>query len=113
MNMVLSMPRFIRDIRSRQWNMRLTALHYFTKYFIAINLQNYGAMSALHICQMSSLRNEDPETWKRLEAREWAPNIRGRSFCGLGADEALEQEKGKLNVMEGFGWNNTTGTCVN
>ena len=102
MNMVLSMPRFIRGIRSRQWNMRLTALHDFTKYFFSINLQNYGAMSALHICQMSSLRNEDPETWKRLETREWAPNKSGRSFCGLWADEALEQEKRKLNVMEGL-----------
>ena len=45
MNMVLSMLLFIRGIRSRQWNVRLTALHDFTKYFFAINLRNYAAMT--------------------------------------------------------------------
>ena len=91
MNIVVSVLRFIRVVRCGQWNVRLAAFHDFTKYFFTIDLRSYAAMSALHICQMASLRNEDPETWKHLEAEEWAPNKSGRSFCRLGADEALEQ----------------------
>ena len=102
MNMVSSMLQFIRGSRSRQWNVHLTALHDCSKNFFSINLRNNAAISALHICQMASLRNEDPETWKHLEAGEWAPNKSGHSFWELGADEALEQENRKLKVMGGL-----------
>ena len=80
MNMVLSMLAFIRAVRSADWNLRLAAVNDFTKYFLAFGLRNYAAMSVLHLHQLESLRHDDQETWKHLEAGLWAPNKSGNNF---------------------------------
>ena len=101
MNMVLSMLAFIRAVRSTDWNLRLAAVNDFTKYFLALGLRNYAAMSVLHLHQFESQRHDDQEIWKHLEAGLWAPNKSGKNFCSLGADEALEQENRKIKVIGG------------
>ena len=65
MHMVLSMLAFIRAVRSADWNLRLVVINDFTKYFFALGLRNYAAVSALHLHQLESLRHDDQETWKK------------------------------------------------
>ena len=102
MDMVFSMMTFIRSVRSANWNLRLAALDDFTKYFFALDLRNYASMTALHVAEMTALKEEDPETLHYLEAGLWAPKKGGRNFCCLGADEALEQENRKMKVTGGL-----------
>ena len=59
-------------------------------------------MSALHLAEMAAMKTEDPESWKHLQAGEWAPNTSGNEFCCLGADKALEQQNRKLIVTGGI-----------
>lgn len=102
MDMVFSMMAFIRGVRSADWNLRLAALDDFTKYFFALDLRNYASMTALHVAEMAALKTDDPDTLRYLEAGLLAPNRSGRSFCCLGADEALEQENRKMKVTGGL-----------
>ena len=102
MNMVFSMLSFVRSVRSGDWNLRLAAIRDFIKYFFAMDLRNYSAMSTLHLADMEALSVEDPETWSCLQSGHWAPNKKGLNFCCLGADEALEQENRKLKVLGGL-----------
>ena len=101
-NMVFSMLSFVRAVRSGDWNLRLSAIQDFIKYFFAMDLRNYSAMSTLHLEDMEALSVEDPETWSSLQCGHWAPNKKGLNFCCLGADEALEQENRKLKVLGGL-----------
>ena len=102
MNMVFSMLAFMRAVRSANWDLRLSALEEFCKYFFAMDLRNYSAMIALHLAEMEALSVEDPETWANLRSGLWSPNKKGFNFCCLGADEALEQVNRKLKVTGGL-----------
>ena len=102
MDMVFSMMAFIKSVRSANWDLRIASLHDFARYFFALDLRNYASMIALHLAEMTSLKKEDPETMQHLQAGLWAPNKSARSFCCLGADEALEQKNRKMKVMGGL-----------
>lgn len=69
-DMVFSLLACIRSVRSANWDLRLSILEDFTKFFFALDLRNYAAMSAWHLADMNNLKQEDPETWTTLASGE-------------------------------------------
>ena len=102
MDMVFSLMTFIRAVRSANWELRMSALEDFTKYFFAMDLRNYSAFCAWHVAEMKVLRENDHDTWLELGKGKWAPNKSDIPFCSLGADEALEQENRRMKVQGGI-----------
>ena len=100
MDMVLTLLAFQRAVRSRDWELRLSALEEFTKYVFSMNMRNYSTLCAWHVAEMKFLKKSDTETWSNIRS-QWAPNKCEIPFCHLGSDEALEQENRKMKVTGG------------
>ena len=53
---------------------------------------HYARLIPAHIAQMNQLKNDQPEVWANLVAREFVVNKSGIPFSSLFTDQALEHE---------------------
>ncbi|KAL9957037.1 hypothetical protein ACROYT_G038621, partial [Oculina patagonica] len=103
MQMVMEMMQFIRAIRTGDWQLHLTSLQLFTKYFFAHDRINYARMIPLYLAEMSMLPESDPEIYEEFRKGNWAVNKNPDvPFCALGADHALEQINRSMKVSGGL-----------
>lgn len=102
MKMVESMLAFVRSVRTGEWDLHLSSLHDFTKYFFALDLFNYSSMIAWYLAEMETLKTTDPEIWEEFKKGNWVVNKSQVPFCSLGADEALEHENRAMKVTGGI-----------
>ena len=79
LEMIETMFLFMRGTKQQLWNLHPAALEKFSKYFYALDLQNYAGMTPVYLATMHSLRNEDLDTWTFLS----------RNFCCSKTPEAF------------------------
>ena len=101
LEMIETMLLFLRGTKQQLWNLHLAALDKFTKYFFALDLQNYARMTPVYLSNMHGLRSEDPETWKFL-SENFCCNKTPAAFVAIGVDHCLEQVNKDLKVMGGI-----------
>ena len=98
--MVFLMFAFVRSVRTGlhihqvcgDWNLYLSSLFAFTKYFFAHDKRNYARMIPVYISEIQSLKQTDPEIQQEFDNGHWVVNKnKSVSFCGMGADHVLEQ----------------------
>ena len=58
---------FIRASRQTDWNLHLTSLNDFCKYFYAHEQLNYARMTPLYWANMTKLKTSDCESWQYLD----------------------------------------------
>lgn len=102
MEMVETMLQFLRSVRTADWDQNLTSLHAFTKYFFALDQQNYARMIPLYLSEMQNLHSSDPIIWQHFKEGQFVVNKSMVPFNALGADEALEHENRRLKVQGGL-----------
>ena len=103
MCMILEMMMFIRAVRTANWSLHLQALEIFTKYFFVHDRLNYARMIPLYLAEMKSLKNIDPDIDAEFQNGNWVVNKNSKvSFCGLGADNALEHINRSMKVSGGL-----------
>ena len=91
MCMILEMMMFIREVHTAIWSLHLQALEIITKYFFVHDRLNYSWMIPLYLAGMKSLKSTDLDINAELQNGNWVVNKNFKvSFCGLGADNALE-----------------------
>lgn len=96
MNMFENLLLFVRASRQGHWELHLSALNEFVKYFFAHDQLNYARMTPLYLATMMELKNTD--AWRYLEdnfsiAKSKIP------FTAIGSDHAMEQENKVLKVQ--------------
>ena len=64
MKMMAILLLLIRSVRAGNWNLHtcMVALEDFTKYFVALDLNNYSSVIALYLAEMASLKVSDPDS---------------------------------------------------
>ena len=92
---------FVRGTRQSCWELHLTSLDSFVKYFFVHDLQNYASYSPIYLAQMYKLR-ENEKTWNFLNEGNFSVNKSDVPFCAIGADHALEQENRRMKVLGGI-----------
>ena len=102
MEMVETMLQFVRSVRTFNWDLNLTSLHSFTKYFFALDRQNYVRMITLYLSEMRHLKTSDPDIWQHFKEGQFVVNQSRIPFITLGADKALEHENWRLKVQDGI-----------
>ena len=86
------------------WLLQLQAFKIFTKYYFAHDRLNCAQMIPLHLAEMKSLPETDPDIYREFKDGNWVvnknPNV---CFSGLGVDHGLEH----INESQwGFGGDN-------
>ena len=102
MEMVETMLQFVRSVRTCDWDLNLTSLHSFTKYFFALDRQNYARMITLYLLEMRHLKTSDPDIWQRFKEGQFVDNKSRIPFFALGADEALSTKIDDLKCKVGL-----------
>lgn len=103
MKMIMEMMLFVRAVRTGDWQLHLTTLELFTKYFFAHDRLNYARMIPLYLAEMRKLPESAPEVYKEFLDGNWVVNKNQHvAFCGLGADHALEQINRSMKVSGGL-----------
>jgi len=64
----------IRSVRTGNWNLHMSVLEDFAKYFFALDLTNYSGMIALYLTEMANLKHLDPAIWQEFEKGNWVVN---------------------------------------
>ena len=101
--MIMEMMLFVRAVRTGDWQLHLTLLQLFTKYFFAHDRLNYARMIPLYLAEMQKLPKSDPEIYQEFLNGNWVVNKNEDvAFCALGADHALEQINRSMKVSEGL-----------
>ena len=88
---------FIRASRENDWNLHLTSLNDFCKYFFVHNQLNYARMTPLYLANMTKLKTSDYEHWQYLE-ENFSINKSNILFVGIGNYHVLEQENKVMKV---------------
>ena len=103
MQMIMEMMQFVRAVRTGNWQLHLTSLELFTKYFFAHDRLNYARMIPLYLAEMKMLNESDPEIYEEFLEGNWVVNKNPDvPFCALGADHALEQINRSMKVSGGL-----------
>ena len=99
MEMITEMMQFIRAVRTSDWQLHLTSLQLFTKYFFAHDRLNYARIIPLYLAEMKMLPESDPELYEESRKGNWVvkknPHV---PFCALGADYALVKINRSIKV---------------
>ena len=56
---------FIRAVRTWNWQLHLSSLEVFTKYFFAHDKINYARMIPVYLAEMTSLKDIDPRLYEQ------------------------------------------------
>ena len=103
MCMVMEMLLFVRSVRSGDWQLHLTAIELFTKYFFLLDKINYARMMPLYLAEMKSIEKSDPDLYKEFMDGNWVVNKNGKvPFCAIGADTGLEHINCYMKVNGGL-----------
>lgn len=103
MSMILEKMMFIRAVHTTDWSPHLQALEIFTKYFFVHDRLNYSWMIPLYLAGRKSLKSTDPDINAEFQNGNWVVNKNSNvSFCGLGADNALEHTNRSMKVSGGL-----------
>ena len=103
MQMIMEMLLFIQAVRTGDWELHLTALEIFTKYFFAHDKLTYARMIPLYLADMKQIQKSDVEIYEEFLAGNWVVNKNPRvSFCAIGADHALEHINRSMKVSGGL-----------
>ena len=95
MDMFENLLLFVRASRQGAWELHLSSLNEFVKYFFAHDQLNYARMTPLYLATMTELK--ESEEWNYLKenfsiAKSEIP------FSAIGSDHAMEQENKVLKV---------------
>ncbi|KAK3750703.1 hypothetical protein QZH41_005743 [Actinostola sp. cb2023] len=103
MRMVMEMLAFIESVRTGDWELHLTSLELFTKYFFSHDKLNYARMIPVYLGEMSSLKESSPVVYEECVKGNWVVNKNPDvPFCALGADSALEHVNRSMKVTGGL-----------
>jgi hypothetical protein len=103
MQMVMEMLLFIGSVRTGNWEMHLSSLEVFTKYFFAHDKLNYARMIPVYLADMKELKTSDPAIYEELLTGNWVVNKNAEvPFCAIGADHGLEQVNRSMKVSGGL-----------
>ena len=96
MNLVEIMLLFIKATWQGIWDLHLTSLEMFVKYFFA------ARFTPVYLSEMFALKSQDQQSWEFLESGNFSVNKPQVPFCALGTNHALEQENRKMKVLGGI-----------
>ena len=102
MDLVEIMLLFIKATRQGIWDLHLTSLEMFVKYFFAYDQINYSRFTSVYLSEMFTLKSQDQQSWEFLESGKFSVNKSQVPFCALGTDHALEQENRKMKILVGI-----------
>lgn len=103
MTMVMEMLSFIKAVRTGNWDLHLTSLKLFVKYWFAHDMLNYARMIPVYLAEMEVLKNTEPDIYQEFQKGNWVVNKNGKvSFCAVGADNALEHINRAMKVSGGL-----------
>ena len=80
---------FTRATRQQLWELHLSTLHEFAKYFFACDMFNYAPMTPVYLSQMYELKEKDSETWDFFINGYFSVNKTSVPFTAIGADHAI------------------------
>ena len=100
MQMIMEMLLFVR-VRTGDWQLHLTSLQLFTKYFFAHDRLNNARMIPLYVAEIQRL--PESEIYQEFLDGNWVVKKNGDiAFCALGSDHALEQINRFMKVSGGL-----------
>ena len=103
MTMVSIMTSFVRSVRTGDWNLHLTSLKRFLKYYFSQNRLNYARLMPLYIAEMEKIEDTDPLIFNEFQSGNWVVNKNEVvPFCAIGVDTALENVNRSLKVNGGL-----------
>ena len=102
MHMVQLVLLFIKAVRNADWDLHLSSLEAFTKYFFAYDKLHYARMIPLYLAEMKALKHTNPLIWEEFQNDNWVVNKTSIPFCAIGADHALEHLNGGMKVAGGL-----------
>ena len=74
MNLVEIMLVFIRATWQGIWDLHLTLLEMFVKYFFAYDQINYARFAPVYLSEMFALKSQDQQSWEFLESGNFSVN---------------------------------------
>ena len=102
MHMVQLVLLFIKAVQTADWDLHLSSLEAFTKYFFAYDKLNYARRIPLYLAEMKALKHTDPLIWEEFQNGNWVVNKTSIPFCAIGADYALEHLNRGMKVAGGL-----------
>jgi len=102
MDIVLTLPQFIKASQQGDWILHLTALEKLYPYFFSRNMLKYAQNIPEYLAKMYSLQVSDPDVCEQFCNRNFCVKKTEMPFCSLGVDHALEHEKKRLKVLGGL-----------
>ena len=103
MRMVIEMLSFIRAVRTWDWQLHLSSLQVFTKYFFAHDKINYARMIPVYLAKIASLNDINPRLYEEFTNGNWVVNkTQPVPFCAVGGDNALEHLNRSMKVSGGL-----------
>ena len=98
MSMCECLLLFIRSSRPDLWNLHLSSLNCFVKYFFAHDQINYTRLTPLYLADMLHLKESDRKPWDYPNFSVSKSNI---PSTAVGSDHAMEQDNRKMKVAGG------------
>ena len=103
MRMVFELLAFVKAVRTANWDLHLSSLESFCKYYFAHDKQNYARLIPVYLAEMKMLPENDPDVNRECTLGNWIVNKNSAvAFCGIGADHALEQINRSFKVKGGL-----------
>ena len=99
MSMCECLLLFIRSSRQSLWNLHLSSLNCFVKYFFAHDQINYARLTPLYLADMLQLKESDRKTWDYLN-KNFSVSKSNIPLTAIGSDHAMEQDNRKMKVAE-------------
>ena len=102
MHMVFIMLALVRSVRTGDWKLHLESLTVFTKYFFVHDKRNYARLIPLYLSEMQMLKETSSDIQNEFDEGISDVNKNEASFCGIGADHALEHINRSMKVSGGL-----------
>ena len=99
--MIGNLLLLVRSSWQKLWSLHFASLDKFTKFFFALDLQNYARMVPVYLSNLDTLRESDQETYDLLKENFCCEKSFGR-FTAIGVDHALEQVNRELKGVGGI-----------
>ena len=91
---------FIRELRENLWQLHLSLMNDFAKYFFEHNQLNYARMTPLYLANMMDIKENDVQTWEYLKDN-FSASKSEIPFTSIGSDHVMKQKHKSLNVSGG------------
>ena len=101
MDLVGNLLLFIRASRQGLWELHLSSLNEFAKFFFVHDQLNYARMTPLYLADMMSLKESNSLEWKYLK-NNFTISKSNIPFTSIGSDHAMEQINKDMKVTGGI-----------